>query len=83
MTVGVSTRRMEETMAACKYFDLFCPCQDGDTCHYEGEEPMRPPVDLGPFFVLIALENAYQNYREWGTPVSRWWIAQNIAVVPA
>jgi hypothetical protein len=24
----------------CKYGDPFCPCQDGDQCHYEGENPM-------------------------------------------
>jgi hypothetical protein len=27
----------------CKYLDKTCPCQDGDLCHYEGENPMRPP----------------------------------------
>ena len=25
----------------CKYGDAFCPCQDGDSCHYEGKNPMR------------------------------------------
>lgn len=24
----------------CKYGDPLCPCQDGDACHYEGENPM-------------------------------------------
>lgn len=27
----------------CKYGDPLCPCPDGDLCHYEGENPMRPP----------------------------------------
>lgn len=26
----------------CKYGDPYCPCQDGDTCHYEGKDPMAP-----------------------------------------
>ena len=26
----------------CKYGDPFCPCQDGDICHYEGKDPMAP-----------------------------------------
>ena len=26
----------------CKYGDTGCPCQDGDPCHYEGENPMKP-----------------------------------------
>lgn len=26
----------------CKYGDPTCPCQDGDECHYEGDNPMRP-----------------------------------------
>jgi hypothetical protein len=32
----------------CKYGDPFCPCEDGDQCHYEGENPMTPskvPLD--------------------------------------
>lgn len=28
----------------CKYGDPFCPCQDGDPCHYEGKNPMPAPV---------------------------------------
>lgn len=27
----------------CKYGDPGCPCQDGDECHYEGENPWPPP----------------------------------------
>lgn len=27
----------------CKYGDPTCSCQDGDPCHYEGENPMSPP----------------------------------------
>ena len=33
-------------MSDCKYGDPGCPCQDGDTCHYEGENPMNPPYTL-------------------------------------
>ncbi len=28
----------------CKYGDPFCPCQDANICHYEGENPMPPPL---------------------------------------
>ena len=31
----------------CLYGDPCCPCQDGDPCHYEGENPMRPPSPQG------------------------------------
>lgn len=27
-------------MSACRYGDPRCPCQDGDPCHYEGDDPM-------------------------------------------
>jgi hypothetical protein len=27
----------------CPYGDPLCPCQDGDPCHYEGDNPMTPP----------------------------------------
>lgn len=30
-------------MPACKYGDPLCPCQDGDMCHYEGPDAMKPP----------------------------------------
>lgn len=30
--------------AACKYGDPSCPCQDGDSCHYEGNNPWTPPA---------------------------------------
>jgi hypothetical protein len=33
-------------MPPCKYGDPFCPCQDGDLCHYEGPNPMTPPKPL-------------------------------------
>lgn len=25
----------------CPYGDPFCPCQDGDLCHYEGKDPLK------------------------------------------
>lgn len=30
-------------MTECKYGDPSCPCQDGDSCHYEGENPIKKP----------------------------------------
>jgi len=30
----------------CKFGDVACPCQDGDPCHFEGENPMTPPTLL-------------------------------------
>lgn len=38
----------EQEKKGCKYGDPYCPCQDGDSCHYEGENPMAPPAPL-PF----------------------------------
>lgn len=29
----------------CPHGDPTCPCQDGDACHYEGDDPMQPPTD--------------------------------------
>lgn len=34
--------RRASVRRACKYGDPLCPCQDGDSCHYEGENPMTP-----------------------------------------
>lgn len=34
----------ENTQVPCKYGDPSCPCQDGDPCHYEGENPMNPAL---------------------------------------
>jgi hypothetical protein len=30
----------------CPHGDPCCPCRDGDSCHYEGENPMTPPLKL-------------------------------------
>lgn len=30
-------------MARCPHGDPFCPCQDGDSCHYEGPDPFSCP----------------------------------------
>ena len=46
-------------MAACKYGDALCPCQDGDQCHYEGMNPMTPPRPA-------ALEEAAVIADDWG-----------------
>jgi len=32
----------------CRGNDPFCPCQDGDLCHYEGENPMAVPESPMP-----------------------------------
>lgn len=28
----------------CKHGDPYCPCQDWDPCHYEGNHPMQCPT---------------------------------------
>lgn len=28
-------------VGACIGNDPYCPCQDGDLCHYEGDDPME------------------------------------------
>jgi len=38
--------RRKPAVQPCKYGDPFCPCQDGDMCHYEGENPMPPTSTL-------------------------------------
>src|ERR1017187_8060869 len=48
--------RITTKKGPCKYGDPFCPCQDGDQCHYEGINPMKPP-------------NEYQSCPKCGT---RW-----------
>jgi hypothetical protein len=30
-------------MAMCRHGDPYCPCQDGDTCHYAGPDAWPPP----------------------------------------
>jgi hypothetical protein len=35
---------MSEDKKECKYGDPACPCQDGDACHYEGENPLKKPT---------------------------------------
>ena len=35
---------------SCEYGDETCPCNDGDPCHYEGENPMsatESPEEIG------------------------------------
>jgi hypothetical protein len=29
----------------CPFGDPYCPCQDGDPCHYEGEDAMDAPLE--------------------------------------
>lgn len=42
----------------CPYGDPLCPCPDGDPCHYEGENPMVPPVPNYVQRVLDQLNSA-------------------------
>ena len=48
-------------MAACRYGDPTCPCQDGGTCHYEpqgkGQEKTLPML-VRPEFVRQAIAQA-------------------------
>lgn len=43
---GVETLQLTAP-PACKRGDPSCPCQDGDPCHYEGDNPMTPPAVIG------------------------------------
>ena len=43
-------------MAACKYGDPLCPCQDGDMCHYGG----RYPIPLRPELATALVEEIEQ-----------------------
>lgn len=39
-------RAVDATIAAfCPYGDPYCPCQDGDPCHYEGDDAMKTPFE--------------------------------------
>ena len=49
-------------MATCKYGDPTCPCQDGDACHYEGENPWSVP----PKYTLNARAEGYAAGYEKG-----------------
>lgn len=35
-------------IVTCPHGDLTCPCQDGDSCHYEGADAMPCPNPPGP-----------------------------------
>ena len=41
----------------CRWGDETCPCQDGDPCHYEGENPMFPRV-VWEWLDVVGLEAA-------------------------
>lgn len=49
----------------CKYGDPACPCNDGDQCNYEGENPMVPPDGMVPIcddqLRVIYKETIYGN----------------------
>jgi len=48
-------------MAACKYGDPLCPCQDGDACHYEPQgkgQGKTLPMLVRPEFTLRAIGQA-------------------------
>lgn len=50
---------------ACKYGDPYCPCQDGDPCHYEGDNPMTPPA-------VTELERFVAWWDEWTKDTPSW-----------
>lgn len=54
----------------CKYGDPSCPCQDGDSCHYEGDNPMRPYATClhGRSLDVTALSDDRRKflYPDWG-----------------
>jgi len=41
-------------MSQCKYGDPYCPCQDGDACHYEPSQG-TPAMAVPPEYVRRAL----------------------------
>lgn len=43
--LGMAVLQMKQIIEAraCPHGDPTCPCQDGDTCHYEGPDPMFCP----------------------------------------
>ena len=47
----------------CKYGDPMCPCQDGDACHYEGDNPMTPPPIAALKAHIAALEAERDQMR--------------------
>ena len=47
-------------MSACKYLDPTCPCQDGDTCHYEGDNPWSVPSDRVRAIIAATQEKCAQ-----------------------
>lgn len=42
-------RTVEQAWPACPHGDPYCPCQDGDSCHYEwsGDTPPLPCQHCG------------------------------------
>jgi hypothetical protein len=50
-------------MTTCKYGDELCPCQDGDLCHYEGENAMKPPMDSRLWCIFWA---PFNPHTPWG-----------------
>lgn len=52
-------------MSVCNYGDPACPCQDGDACHYEGENAMPPPTAFVLATALEAIRLVYKVPRPW------------------
>ncbi len=46
-------------LTACPYHDPYCPCQDGDSCHYRGPDAWQPPRR----FKLIKTSDLHANLR--------------------
>lgn len=53
----IAIRRLRVT--PCRYGDATCPCQDGDSCHYEGPDAMEPPSEIDR--LAAALVNVWRG----------------------
>jgi len=65
-------------MPECKYGDPFCPCQDGDMCHYEGPNPWSPPkvcpkcgLSLLSYYPVTHADDSHHLSRDGERPAIR------------
>ena len=61
----------------CKYGDPMCPCQDGDACHYEGDNPMTPP----PIAALKSRIAALEAERDALKQDAVWLLQRALAII--
>ncbi len=58
----------------CEYGDPFCPCQDGDACHYRGHNPLpdpRPTIEQQIAELERAGWSATMTPTIWRSPTGR------------